>query len=80
MDKIAKLLKKLSAKEREQIEVSLVALLSGKTENLDIKKLKGTDDIFRVRAGPLRIIFKKERDDIRILDIARRDENTYRSW
>ena len=55
-------------------------LVSGDVSTLDIKKLKGVDDIYRVRIGNLRIIFKKEPKDIRILDIGRRDENTYRDF
>jgi hypothetical protein len=37
MDKITKLLKRLSAKERERIEETLVLLLSGETSSLDVK-------------------------------------------
>ncbi len=76
MDKITKLLKKLSAKERERLEGVLTALLSGDTSSLDIKKLKGVDDVYRVRVGSLRVIFRKQADDIRILEVSHRDENT----
>ena len=73
MDKIEKLLRKLSQKERLQLEATLSILVSGDISSLDIKKLKGVDDIYRVRVGSLRIIFKKEPRDIRVLDIGRRD-------
>lgn len=80
MDRISKLLKKLPQKEREYLESILEALLAGKTKSLDIKKLKGVADVYRVRAGTLRIIFQKNGSDIRLLEISRRDENTYTKY
>jgi mRNA interferase RelE/StbE len=80
MDKLEKLLKKLSAKERDHLEQVLALLLSGDTASLDIKKLKGVDDVYRVRVGTLRIIFQKQKKEIRILEVSRRDESTYNSY
>lgn len=80
MDKIAKLLKKLSPKERERIEETLALLLSGDTTSLDIKKLKGVDDVYRVRIGDVRVIFKKDGKEILVLEISRRDEGTYQNY
>jgi len=77
MDKIEKLLRKLSEQERERLENVLAQLLSGDTTSLDIKKLKGVDDIYRVRIGTLRIIFKKQKSNMFILEVSRRDEGTY---
>jgi mRNA-degrading endonuclease RelE of RelBE toxin-antitoxin system len=80
MVKIAKLLKKLSEKEREHVSSILSALLSGKTSDLDVKKLQGVEDIYRVRVGSLRIIFRKSKGDIRVLEISCRDSNTYNNY
>jgi mRNA-degrading endonuclease RelE of RelBE toxin-antitoxin system len=80
MDKIAKLLKKLSAKERHHLEEILALLLSGDTTSLDIKKLKGVDDVYRVRVSTLRIIFQKQKKEIRILEVGRRNKNTYEKY
>ncbi|HRH24069.1 MAG TPA: type II toxin-antitoxin system RelE/ParE family toxin [Candidatus Paceibacterota bacterium] len=80
MDKIAKLLKKLSPKERERLEEVLGLLISGTTSSLDIKKLKGADEVFRVRLGESRIIFQKRGGEIRILEVSRRDESTYKNY
>ena len=77
MDKLAKLLQTLTAKERDRLEHALTDLLSGKREGLDIKKLRGFDTVFRLRVGDLRIIFTKEADDVRILEVSRRDDTTY---
>ena len=78
MDKIRKLLKKLSAEERARLENTLALLLSRKTSSLDIKKLKGVSDVYQVRAGNLRIIFQKQGKEIQVLEISRRDEHTYK--
>lgn len=80
MDKISKLLKKLTEKERKHLSATLAALLSGDTTALDIKKLKGAEDIYRARVGNLRVIFKKEKGDIRVFDIGRKNDNTYRDF
>lgn len=78
MDKIEKALKKLSAKEQAQIKQILSRLNSGKLDGLDVKKLKGRDDIFRARKGDLRIIYRFENRNIFILSIDRRNEGTYK--
>lgn len=77
MDKISKALAKLNHLELSQIKSILKLLLSGKLQNLDIKKLKGRKDIFRVRKGNFRIIYKTDKKKINILTIERRSEKTY---
>lgn len=79
MDKISKLLQKLSQKELGKIKEILTKLNSGDLKNLDIKQLKRRKDIFRVRLGDLRIIYRKNNQNkIFILSIARRNEKTYK--
>lgn len=80
MDKITKVLRKLSEKECAHVEQILTLLLAGKTASLDIKKLQGAEDVYRVRVGTLRIIFRKQKPDILILEISRRDEGTYHRY
>lgn len=77
MDKIKKALCKLTAKERGRIKEILKQLNSRHTDGLDIKKLKGRDDIFRARKGDIRIIYKVAEREIFILAIERRSEKTY---
>jgi mRNA-degrading endonuclease RelE of RelBE toxin-antitoxin system len=77
MDTIQKALKKLTAKERERVKEILVRLASGKTQGMDIKKLQGRDDIFRVRKGDIRIVYRKQGTMIFVLLIERRSEKTY---
>ena len=79
MDRIEKELRKLTSKEREQIADLLRKLAAGKTANLNIKKLKGYNDIFRIRKGGLRIIYRKDaKVKIFVLAIERRREDTYK--
>ena len=79
MDKIEKALQKLTQKERDWIKYILADLERGKREGLDVKKLKGRDDIFRVRKGSLRIIYRTDgKGKIFVLAIERRREDTYK--
>jgi len=78
MDKIAKALKKLTQKEQKLIKEILVKLKNKQLENLDRKKLKGRDDIFRIRKGQLRIIYRQDqKGNIFILAIEKRSDTTY---
>ena len=77
MDKISKTLKKLSTKEKIKVKILLEKILSGAFSNVDIKKLKARDDIYRIRQGNLRIIFRKRETVITILTIERRSDTTY---
>ncbi len=77
---MGKLLKKLSTKEREQLQEVLVLIISDDASSLDIKKLKGTDDIYRARTGDIRIIFQKRSGEIFVLEVSRRDESTYKDY
>ncbi len=78
MDKIAKALKKLTPKEREAVKQVLTRLLARNTTGLDVKKLVGREDIFRVRKGDVRIIYRLTKLGIFVLAIDRRSESTYR--
>jgi len=80
MDKIKKVLQKLTPKERRWTKEILRQLETGQKTNLDIKKLKGRNDIFRVRKGNIRIIYRTDDDgELFILTIEKRKENTYKS-
>ena len=78
MPRLKKLLSQFNKKERETIESLLESIVSLSCRNLDIKKLKGHQNIFRVRGGDIRIIFMREKKEIFILSIDRRNENTYK--
>lgn len=81
MDKLAKALRKLSAGERAAVRKILGQVVAQQVDNLDVKKLKGHRDIFRVRKGHLRIIYRIAPDgNTYILAIERRSESTYRAF
>ena len=77
MPKLKKLLSKFNKAERKAIESLIESIVSFNWRGLDVKKLKGYENIFRIRKGKLRIIFSKEKGDIFILAIERRRDTTY---
>lgn len=80
MDKIRKALRSLNSKERKKLKEILVQIDKGNFRNLDLKKLKGRTDIYRVRKGDMRIIFRKRKNSsIKVLTIERRSGKTYKS-
>ena len=80
MDKLEKEFKNLDPKEQRQIEEIFARLKSGHFKGLDIKKLKGSDDAFRVRKGNIRVIYRVKDKQIVLIHISRRSEKTYRGF
>ncbi|HBH46638.1 MAG: hypothetical protein A2445_02685 [Candidatus Jacksonbacteria bacterium RIFOXYC2_FULL_44_29] len=80
MDKIDKALRKLRPKEKELFKILLVKIKQSDVSSLDVKKLKGRNDIYRVRKGEMRIIFRKQKNGIKILTLEKRDSKTYSQY
>ena len=81
MDRIEKALKKFTEKERKTVKDILRMLKKGELSKLDIKKLKGRQDIYRVRRGGIRIIYRfDEAGEIFTLAIELRSEKTYKNF
>ncbi len=80
MDKISKALQKLSAKEQVWVREILHKIEKSDLQGMDVQRLKERDDIFRVRKGQIRIIYRKRSGTIFILAIERRSEKTYRRF
>lgn len=80
MNKIEKLLNKLSDKEKIVIKKIVGQIISGDTDGLDVKKLVGNQDIFRIKKGKIRIIFVKKNQGASIISIQRRSEKTYKDF
>ncbi len=80
MNKLKKALAKLGAKERVIVKKILLKLLDGELFGMNIQKLQGHNDIFRIRKGDIRIIYQQNDGNISILTIERRLENTYRDF
>lgn len=79
-DPIAKFLAKVTEKEKIILSVIIWNILSDKLEGLNAKKLVGSKDIFRVRKGKFRIIYKRTATDCIIMSIERRSEKTYKDF
>lgn len=78
MDKIDKFLNKLAFDKRKEIEVITEKILKKDFTSLDFKKLKGLNNMFRVRKGDLRIIFSVDGEVIRLIDVDKRSDKTYK--
>ncbi len=78
MPTLKKLLSKFNKEDREILESLIEKIISLNWRDLDIKKLQGYEDIFRLRKGKIRIIFYKRKIDVTIINIERRNEKTYK--
>ena len=79
MDKIAKALNRLTSEERLIVKTILLKIKDRKFYGLDIKKLKGRSDIFRIRKGKIRIIYRLDKTgQAYILTIERKSDKTYK--
>lgn len=78
MDKIQKALNKLTSREKNTVKLILEKVQNQNFSGLDVKKLKGRDNIFRVRKGSLRIIYRLDKKDIFVLTVERHSETTYK--
>ncbi|MDO8442669.1 MAG: hypothetical protein Q7S81_00155 [bacterium] len=78
MTKLERIIKKFSATERKVIKNTIIQLKTGSFEGLDVKKLQGSRDIYRVRKGSMRIMYYLGvNKEVVIFAIARRSDNTY---
>ncbi|MBL7022281.1 hypothetical protein ISR92_03130 [Patescibacteria group bacterium] len=77
MDKLKKLLQKVSLKDRKKLLAIVEKLLQGEENNFNIIKIKNTD-FWRLKTGRFRIIFHKENRQIIIDSIRLRNDNTYK--
>lgn len=80
MDKIKKALNKFSAEEQSIAAEQIHLLLIGEDRDLNIKRLKGTYNVFRLRKGRMRILFRITNGEVEILAIGNRNEKTYRGF
>lgn len=79
MDKISKALAKLTAREKEVITEIFAKIQAGKIASLDLKKLKGYDNICRVRFGKWRLIYRTDiKGKIFLVSFDRRNDHTYK--
>ncbi len=77
MEKWKKQLRKIPRKSRNRILSALTQLLVRDFSTLDRLRLKGYENIFRIRVGNYRIIYHDDGEKITLKAIPRRDENAY---
>lgn len=77
-DKIKKILAKLTVKEREIVKLLILRIKLDDMVGLNISQLKGHIDLFRVKKGRIRIVYRKKEAKILIVRIDRRNEKTYK--
>ena len=77
MDKIEKFLKRLTKKEGKRIAKLLKNIENGEYKKIDIKKMKGYGNLYRIRTGDIRIIFTEQGNSRQIIAIMQRNEQTY---
>ena len=77
MDKKEKFLNKIPLHDRIKILEAIDFILAGDMELLDITKLKANDNQYRVRVGSYRIKFEKYATHNKVIEVSRRDDNTY---
>lgn len=80
MNRIKKFYKTVSLKEKMIVDETVDRVLEGNFTGLNIKKLVGLKFFYRVRKSRFRIIFYHKGSDIRLVDIDRRDDNTYKQF
>ena len=80
VDQIHKNMEKLSPKEYKLAESLYVLVVENRLENLDVKKLKGHNNIFRVKKGRFRIIFSRQRNENTIRHFGYRNDKTYMAY
>lgn len=79
MNRIEKFLARLDAKHREQVLPIVALIVAGQWQQLNVKKLKGYENRFRVRVGKFRIIFDTDNGVAYLRDLDFRDEDTYKN-
>lgn len=80
MDKIQKAIAKLSKEHRESFDALSRKLLLRDFSGLNIVRLKGYKDVFRLRRRRLRIIFRYLDGNLELLEVGLRNEKTYKNF
>lgn len=77
MTKLEKFLRKLTEKRRTQIEPVIEKVVCRDFTGLNISKLGGFGNLFRVRKGDIRIIFSMNGSEVKLITVEFRGDTTY---
>jgi len=79
MQKINKFLNSLTEKERKFVTILIARLRNNDLIGLNVKKLKGMENMYRIRKGNIRILFSYTASNaIKIESAGRRNDTTYK--
>jgi mRNA-degrading endonuclease RelE of RelBE toxin-antitoxin system len=77
VDRVEKTFRKMSDHDRGEVEKTVARIIARDFVGLDMKKLAGRRDAYRVRKGAFRIIFLLTPMLVQIIAVERRSETTY---
>lgn len=78
MTELEKFLRKLTAKRRAKIEPVIEKVVVRDFSDMNMSKLGGFDNLFRVRQGNIRIIFSLSTDEpVKLIRVEFRGDTTY---
>ncbi len=78
MQRIERFIGRLDRKRRASVGEIVARIVADDLSSLDVKKLKGSRPLYRVRVGDIRIIFEKGKSGSAILAIEWRSDTTYK--
>ncbi len=78
MHKIDKFLARLDADRRQKVLAVVERIKNRNFSGLNIRKLQGSTETYRIRVGRIRIKFVINESDVHIFSIDNRGDNTYR--
>jgi len=79
VDKIKKIFQKMSPKEKLTVKLVVQQAYLDHNKVPNLKKLNGYKDLYRIRVGRFRIILKISKKLVKITQIKKRDDNTYKN-
>lgn len=78
MNKAEKFIARLDPKQQKIALETSEKILAGKIDGLDIKKLKGLSNKYRIRKGKLRFLYEVDSKGVHtILQVTHRNDTTY---
>lgn len=77
MEKWLKQLRKMPWHNRARVNEVLLQLFARNFIGLDWKKLRGYENLFRIRVGNYRIIYRDDGQKITVISIPPKSDNTY---
>ena len=77
MEKWRKQLGKIPSNYEERMDTVIALIFARNFSGLDWKKLRGYENLFRVRVGIYRIIYRDDGKEIAIISISPKGDSTY---